>query len=81
MGQKFVGDLAALGETGSARIEKIVKVGRAPETVILETALEHTVDLIILGTDVRMGSERLFLGPRVEYILDNSPCPVVVINS
>jgi nucleotide-binding universal stress UspA family protein len=34
-----------------------------------------------LGTGLRSGSDRLFLGPRVEHILDNASCPVVVINS
>jgi nucleotide-binding universal stress UspA family protein len=81
IGQKIVHELAGLGEEVETRIDKMVKVGGDPETVILQLAQEREVDLIILGTDVRIGSERLFLGPRVEYILANSICPVVVINS
>jgi nucleotide-binding universal stress UspA family protein len=29
----------------------------------------------------RPGSENLFLGPRIEHILENAPCPVVVFNA
>jgi hypothetical protein len=33
-----------------------------------------------VGTNVRVGSSRLFLGPRVERLLINAPCPVIVLN-
>ena len=42
-------------------------------------AEELGVGLCVLGTDVRPGSERLFLGPRVERILEDAPCPVLVV--
>lgn len=58
-----------------------VLVGSAPETVILEAARQRNIDLIILGTGIRAGSDRLYLGPRVERILSNAPCPVIVVNS
>ena len=58
-----------------------VQVGSTPESVILEAARERNVDLIILGTGVRAGSDRLYMGPRVERILSNAPCPVIVVNS
>jgi len=58
-----------------------VRVGRDPETVILDVVTKERVDLIILGTDIRPGSDRLFLGPGVERILNNAPCPVIVVNS
>jgi Kef-type K+ transport system membrane component KefB len=58
-----------------------VLVGSTPDTVILEAARQRDVDLIILGTGIRAGSDRLYLGPRVERILSNAPCPVIVVNS
>jgi Kef-type K+ transport system membrane component KefB len=58
-----------------------VLVGSTPDTVILEAARQRHVDLIILGTSIRAGSDRLYLGPRVERILSNAPCPVIVVNS
>jgi nucleotide-binding universal stress UspA family protein len=57
-----------------------VKVGRDPESVILDVAKKDSIDLIILGTDLRIGTQRLFLGPKVERILNHAACPVVVIN-
>jgi nucleotide-binding universal stress UspA family protein len=48
--------------------------------VIIGLARRERIDMIILGTDVRPASDRLFLGPRVERILGDAPCPVIVIN-
>jgi Kef-type K+ transport system membrane component KefB len=58
-----------------------VQVGTEPESVILETARVRHMDLIILGTNIGVGADRLYLGPRVERIVSNAPCPVIVINT
>lgn len=58
-----------------------VKVGTEPEQVIMDVAQKENFDLIILGTDVHPFSDRLFLGPRVERILRNAHCPVLVLNT
>jgi nucleotide-binding universal stress UspA family protein len=39
------------------------------------------MDLIILGTNIRAGTERLYMGSRVERILNQAHCPVIVVNS
>ena len=54
---------------------------RDAEDVILRFARESSIDLVVLGTDVRPGSDRLFLGPRVERILDGLRCPALVVNA
>jgi Kef-type K+ transport system membrane component KefB/nucleotide-binding universal stress UspA family protein len=77
---QIVGELLEYGRAQGARTRGMVETGADVETIILETALQAEVDLIILGTDVRPGSNRLFLGPRVERILQNAPCPVIVVN-
>lgn len=81
VGQEMVRELCELGKSQDVQIATDIQVGTDVETTILNKAREHAVDLIILGTDVRSGSERLFLGPRVERILKNAPCPVIVLNS
>jgi nucleotide-binding universal stress UspA family protein len=48
--------------------------------IILDVADQRDMDLIVLGTDVRAGSNHLSLGPRVERIIEGAPCPVIVIN-
>lgn len=67
---------ASLGVAASGRIA----MGANPEELILAKAANDEVDLIILGTDVRVGAHRLYLGPRVERILERSLCPVIVVN-
>lgn len=48
---------------------------------ILAYVEEVEPDLLILGTGVRAGTTRLHLGPRVERLVREAPCPVVVLNS
>jgi nucleotide-binding universal stress UspA family protein len=47
---------------------------------VVEVAANMGTDLIILGTALRAGSERLYLGPRIERILSDVSCPVVIFN-
>lgn len=50
------------------------------EETVIRTATEEGADLIVLGTALRPGTERLFLGPRVEALLNRAPCPLLIIN-
>lgn len=66
-------------------------LGRAPRTSvrhadsaaegILAFIAEAEPDLMILGTQVRAGTTRLQLGPRVETLVRTAQCPVVVLNT
>ncbi|MGJ3239806.1 MAG: cation:proton antiporter [Anaerolineae bacterium] len=76
-----VENLREVGEMQGVKAKALVEVGAEPETVILQTAHENEMDLIILGTHVSVGSDRLYLGPRVERILNNTECPVIIINT
>ena len=78
---QIVKALHDLGEAQGVYTTMEVRVGANAETTILEFARGRSIDLIVLGTGLRSGSERLFLGPRVERILNNAPCPVVVMNA
>jgi Kef-type K+ transport system membrane component KefB len=77
---QIVQELQTLGEAGGASVSGRVETGPDPETVILDLAEAEGIDLLVMGTDVRPGSERLFLGPRVERILGGASCPVLVVN-
>ncbi|HEX2091190.1 MAG TPA: cation:proton antiporter [Longimicrobiaceae bacterium] len=79
--RSIVDELCRVGEAMGIRTHAAVRVGVAPEAAVLELAKEEGADLIVLGTDLRSGSDRLFLGPRVERILNHAPCPVVVVNA
>jgi len=78
---QIVGELKKLGRSLGVATEAESRIGESPEGVILSYAEATKADLIVLGTNLRPGSERLFLGPRVERILNNAPCPVIVLNS
>lgn len=50
------------------------------ETGILAAVDEFGADLLVLGTEVRAGTTRLHLGPRVEHLVRYAPCPVLIVN-
>ena len=78
---EIVEDLKKIGEIRGCRVSSSVQTNSAPENIILETAHREKVDLIVIGSDVRPASGRLYLGPRIERVLKNAPCPVVILNS
>lgn len=77
----IVKELKKRGEAFDVKTEGIVQSGETPEGVIIEFAAENNIDLIILGTNIRPGSNRLYLGSRVENILEGATCPVIVFNA
>lgn len=77
----IVAEVGRLGETLGVATEIEVREGPDPESVILDVAGATDQDLIVLGTAIRPGSERLYLGTRVEKILHLAPCPVMVVNA
>ncbi len=81
IGWHMVDELRQRAEAREVKADTEVRVGPDPETMIMTVAREKEADLIILGTDVRPGTDRLFLGPGVDRILKGSPCPVVVLNN
>ncbi len=78
---QIIEELKILGESLSVNTFAEVEVGLDAETSILEIARDRKFDLIVLGTDIRPGSEKLYIGPRVERVLNNAPCPVLLVNS
>lgn len=76
-----VNELKKLGEAFEVKTEALVRQGDSVEEVITEMAETNAIDLIVVGTNVRPGSTRLYLGPRVENILQMASCPVIVFNT
>ena len=76
-----VEELKKLGESLNVNTFTEIEVGEEPDTVILQMSSENKFDLVILGTDIRPGTDKLYLGPRVERILNNCTCPVLIVNS
>lgn len=83
--QKVAEDIVkALKEKGEAykvKTEGIVEEGTEVEDVVIDFINRNDIDLMILGTNIRPGSHRLYLGPRVENMLEQATCPVIVFNT
>ncbi len=62
-------------------VKDIIESGDDVESTILRVAEREKSDLIILGTSVKSGSERLFLGSRIEYMIQHAKCPIIVLNT
>jgi len=50
-----------------------------PTQMIMDTADEQGVDLIIMGTHGRTGLAHVFLGSVAEHVVRQGPCPVLVV--
>ncbi len=51
------------------------------ENGIIKASEKIKADLIILGTNIYPGTNRLYLGKSVERIIENADCPVLVFNT
>lgn len=82
------GELIALGRARGVRTRGVAEVGpdeaagTGPdaEVALLEAARREAADMIMLGTDLYRGAGSHVQRPRVERILQRSPCPVIVVN-
>ena len=79
-GNDIVQDLQGIATARGMVGRGILRSG-APEMTIPAVANEEAVDLILLGTNLRTGSARLLLGPRVAGVLSGASCPVIVYSS
>ncbi len=80
IGQDIVDGLREVGVRRGVNVTTEVVMGGSMVSTVAERA-RHGVDLIVVGTGVRAGSQRLFLGPKVELLLKESPCSVLVLNT
>lgn len=77
--EDMVTQLRSAGERAGVAVSSEVVMGGATTSNIIERA-RRGVDLVVLGTNVRTGSQRLYLGPKVERLLAESPVSVLVLN-
>jgi Kef-type K+ transport system membrane component KefB/nucleotide-binding universal stress UspA family protein len=72
---------AQVGRRLGAEVHHQILEGNSPEETIVEFAGHHEVDLIMLGSTIRLVTGRAFFGHRVDAILTKTHCPVAVISS
>ena len=78
--QQLVEHQAEIGRVLGAKVDFKVLEGKSPEHSILDFARTEQVDLIVLGSNIRMITGRVFFGHRVDAILSKAHCPVAVIS-
>lgn len=79
VGHSVVQSLREVGENLGVSVVSEVVMGDSTVSAISERA-GNGIDLVILGTNVRAGSPRLYLGPKVEQLLTEIPCSMIVFN-
>lgn len=81
LGEEIVDREVELGRKMGAEVLTSVSVDDHPGREIVVQAIENEIDLIVLSTQIHQTSRRAFFGHRVEQIVKDAPCPVVVISS
>lgn len=79
--QQIVDQQAEIGRSLGASVKTRVLTGTSPQREILTFARTEHVDLIILGSNIRMITGRVFFGHLVDAILSKTTCPVAVVSS
>ena len=79
--QQIVENQVEIGQRLGANIQFQILEGVSPEQEILKFARQEQVDLIILGSNIRMITGRAFFGHRVDTILSLAECPVAILSS
>ncbi|HSH22623.1 MAG TPA: cation:proton antiporter [Acidimicrobiales bacterium] len=79
IGEDILEKVAELGRAVGATITTDVLVADQPEHAIVERA-ERQGDLIVLASGRKPVTQRAFFGHRVDYVVANATCPVVVVS-
>jgi len=79
--QQIVENQVEIGQSLGANVQFRILQGVSPEREILKFASLEQVDLIVLGSHIRMITGRAFFGHRVDTILSRAECPVAILSS
>lgn len=78
-GAPIAEELRQLGEQIGVKLETRIESGAKPENSILSAAEKGGFDLLVMGVMFRPSERRLYLGPKVEYVLRNARCAFAVV--
>ncbi len=79
-GEKAVSELKDLAESEGRYIKARLEEGDIHKKIV-EVAKEENCDLIIMGAKKRNGIKKLFGNNVIEKVINQTPCPVFVVNS
>jgi nucleotide-binding universal stress UspA family protein len=76
---QMVDQQAEIGRLLGAQVNIRVLTGTHPDREILKFAKDEGIDLIIIGSHIRMVTGRVFFGHAVDTLLSKANCPVAVV--
>ncbi|MCS6287207.1 MAG: universal stress protein [Nitrospira sp.] len=74
-----LGRLARVAKEGGASVHPLLRYGD-PAACILETVERTHAGLIVMGTEGRIGWDRLRLGSAASAVVRSAPCPVLTVH-
>ena len=77
-GERYLKYITKLAEQNSVRVDSIILKGQ-PYDQIINFARAQEVNLIVMGTKGRRGTERILIGSVAERVIEYAPCPVLVV--
>jgi nucleotide-binding universal stress UspA family protein len=78
--QITLSQLAEMGGSQNVPVYSKILIGTNPEKVILDFIEANQIDLLIIGTSIGIAAEQLYMGPKVERLIYNAACPVILLN-
>lgn len=75
--RRYVEKVRKMAEATGIKVDTWVKEGEAYETIV-GFALEHKIDMMIMGSHGRTGLRRLMMGSVAEKVIGHAHCPVLV---
>lgn len=80
--QKVLDDYAQkLRKMGAPKVTTMIRSSNRPEVAIVKSAQELNCGLIVFGTKGGSGLRDTLLGSAVNYVIRNTPCPVLTIRN
>ncbi|MBL9050928.1 MAG: universal stress protein [Tabrizicola sp.] len=67
-----------VAKAGQKPAQAGIAVAREVSTGIIDHALEHDIDAIVIGTGDKRGLSRLFLGSVAMDVANRAPCTVII---
>lgn len=67
-----------VAKAGQKPAQAGIAVAREASTGIIDHALEHDIDAIVIGTGDKRGLSRLFLGSVAMDVANRAPCTVII---
>jgi nucleotide-binding universal stress UspA family protein len=77
--QAIIHRMLSAASLAGVRMKGVNPQGVAPDTGIVQQAIKHEVDLIVVGSYGRTGLKKFLMGSVAERVIGESPCPILVV--